>query len=251
MNGGPTANFVAGQLVACSENSCEKYDDNDNSWTQIADTRFTRWWHSSAQHEDRILLIGGQDSRGSTEWIPTDGGESQIGPWVVRHGYSHCTIQVSSDLIVVTGGANTFDYVTEYQLTGDSTETVMTSLINGRVHHACGVYREAGGQQVLLVTGGRYSGYLSSTEVAVYSAGSPLVWREVEGGELPSPRSGLRATVVGDVLYITGGRDGDYNHLTSVLSWNQAGETWQEVGDLAQARYFHAAVAVPISVVAC
>ena len=90
---------------------------------------------------------------------------------------------------------------------------------------------------------------LLPNQVAVYSAGSPLVWREVEGGELPSPRHGLRATVVGDSLYVTGGYDGNY--LTSVLSWNPAGETWQEVGNLAVARYYHAAVAVPTSVVAC
>ena len=86
-------------------------------------------------------------------------------------------------------------------------------------------------------------------QVAVYSADSPLVWREVEGGELPSPRNGLRATVVGDVLYVTGGYDGNY--LTSVLSWNPDGETWQVVGNLAVARDYHAAVAVPTSVVAC
>ena len=30
-----------------------------------------------------------------------------------------CTVQVSSDLIVVTGGEYTYDYVTEYQLIGD------------------------------------------------------------------------------------------------------------------------------------
>ena len=144
---GPTANFVAGQLVACYEYSCEKYNDNDDSWTKIADTRSRRRWHSSAQHEDRILLIGGGDSS-STEWISTNGGESQPGPWIVRHGEDHCTIQVSSDLIVVTGGLSTWDYVTKYQLTGDATETVMTSLITRRDAHACGVYREAGGQQV-------------------------------------------------------------------------------------------------------
>ena len=89
--------------------------------------------------------------------------------------------------------------------------------------------------------------------MAVYSAGSPLVWRKVEGGELPSPRSGLRATVVGDVLYVSGGYfydDGD-NYLTSVLSWNPAGETWQEIGDLAVARDDHAAVVVPVEVVSC
>ena len=85
--------------------------------------------------------------------------------------------------------------------------------------------------------------------MAVYSAGSPLVWREVEGGELPSPRYGLRATVVGDSLYVSGGVGRDI--FTSVLSWNPAGETWQEVGNLAVGRYDHAAVAVPAEVVSC
>ena len=151
MDYGPTVNFVAKQLVACNDDSCEKYDDN-NGWTKIADTRDRRLFHSSAQHEDRILLIGGLSSGGlssnSTEWIPADGGDSQIGPWVVRHGRDHCTIQVSSDLIVVTGGVDADDYVTEYQLNGNATETEMTALITGRRRHACGVYREAGGQQV-------------------------------------------------------------------------------------------------------
>ena len=91
---------------------------------------------------------------------------------------------------------------------------------------------------------------LLPNQVAVYSAGSPLIWREVEGGELPSPRVSLRATVVGDVLYVTGGRYGN-NYLTSVLSWNPAGETWQEVSNLAVARYDHAAVVVPAGVVSC
>ena len=86
--------------------------------------------------------------------------------------------------------------------------------------------------------------------MTVYSAGSPLVRREVEGGELPSPRHGLRATVVGESIYVTDGYDGR-NYLTSVLSWNPAGETWQEVGNLAVARGYHAAVSVPTSVVAC
>ena len=87
--------------------------------------------------------------------------------------------------------------------------------------------------------------------MAVYSAGSPLVWREVEGGELPSPRYGLRATVVGDVLYVTGGEESNNNYLTSVLSWNPAGETWQEVGDLAVARDYHATVTAPNASIQC
>ena len=84
--------------------------------------------------------------------------------------------------------------------------------------------------------------------MAVYSSGSQLEWREVEGGQLPSERFGLRATLVGDVLFVTGGYDGA-NYLTSILSWDPVAESWQQVGDLAVARHTHAVVAVPKSVI--
>ena len=87
--------------------------------------------------------------------------------------------------------------------------------------------------------------------MAVYSSGSQLEWREVEGGELPSPRTQLRAALVGDLLFVTGGLDDDYNELTSILSWDPVAETWQAAGDLAVARYYHAAVALPSSLVEC
>ena len=77
-----------------------------------------------------------------------DGGPSEEGPFDVRHGHDHCTVQVSSNHIVLTGGYRTFDYVTDYQLNGDFSETVMSPLTTGRRGHACGVYREADGQQV-------------------------------------------------------------------------------------------------------
>ena len=86
--------------------------------------------------------------------------------------------------------------------------------------------------------------------MAVYSSGGQLEWREVEGGELPSPMVGLRATVVGDVLFVTGGWDGD-NYPTSILSWDPVAESWQQAGDLAMGRYDHAAVAVPTSLIEC
>ena len=92
---------------------------------------------------------------------------------------------------------------------------------------------------------------LLHNQVAVYSEDSPLVWRDVEGGKLPSPRLGLRATVVGNHLYVSGGRDENNIDLTSVLSWNPAGHSWQKVGDLAVARYGHAAVVVPKSSIRC
>ena len=84
--------------------------------------------------------------------------------------------------------------------------------------------------------------------MAVYSSGSQLVWREVEGGQLLSPRSNLRAALVDDILFATGGWDGG-NYLTSILSWDPVAESWQPAGDLAVGREIHAAVAVPKSVI--
>ena len=104
-------------------------------------------YYTSAVREERILLIGGRHSR-STEWISVDGSPSQPGPFDVRHGRLHCTIQLSSELILLTGGSGTYDRVTSYQLSGNGDETPLTPLNQGRLAHACGVYQDAGGQQV-------------------------------------------------------------------------------------------------------
>ena len=76
-----------------------------------------------------------------------DGSPAHQGPFTVRHGAMHCTIKISADVIVVTGGSGTFDLVTEYQLT-DGNETPLTSMVQPRGYHACGVYLDANSQQV-------------------------------------------------------------------------------------------------------
>ena len=146
MDAGPTANLVSGQLIACMYDSCEIYNGG-GEWTHLADTISTRSLHSSAVKDDRILLIGGQVDH-STEWISVDGSPSQPGPFHVRHELGHCTIQLSSDLILLTGGNGTFDYVTSYQLSGNGDERLLTPMKKDKLAHTCGVYQDAGGQQV-------------------------------------------------------------------------------------------------------
>ena len=90
---------------------------------------------------------------------------------------------------------------------------------------------------------------INLNQVAVYSSGG-LQWKEVKGGELPSPRSGLQAAMVGDVLHVTGGVDGS-SYVTSILAWDPDTESWQDVGQLNVGRMGHAAVAVRDSVVKC
>ena len=145
MNQGPTANFVTGELIACYENTCEIYDNGE--WNHLVDTREPRAYHSTAVKDDRLLLIGGSRSS-TTEWIPMDGSPSQPGPFDIRHSRYHCTLQISNEIIIVTGGRDTESYVTEYQLSGDGNETPLSPLTKGRRGHACGVYRGAGGEQV-------------------------------------------------------------------------------------------------------
>ena len=73
----------------------------------------------------------------------------------------------------------------------------------------------------------------------------------MEGGKLPSARTLLRATRVDNILYVTGGSNNGMDELDSILSWNPSTETWQEVvnSHLAVARYGHAALAMPSSII--
>merc|ERR1712198_471004 len=117
----------------------------------------------------------------------------------------------------------------------------MGAIATTRLHRRC--FLSLGGTPALAV----FAPALS--QVAIYASGSQLEWREVEGGELPSRSNELRAALVADVLFVTGVYDGDY--LTSILSWDPVAQSWQPAGDLAVARVFHAAVALPSSVVDC
>ena len=80
-------------------------------------------------------------------------------------------------------------------------------------------------------------------QVSTYTSGVPLQWREVETGNLPSPRYHLRATTIDNIVYVTGGFDGDV--LSSILYWNSATESWGLAGYLSGARFKHGATAVP------
>ena len=144
MDSGPTVNLVSGCLVACFETSCEIYQDG--SWKHLQNTTDRRRYHSSATAEKGLLLIGGLLSE-STEWIFVNGSDPQPGPFNVQNGQHHCTIQLSDDIVVLTGGTVTGDYVTQYHLS-DGTETDLTPLGRPREGHACGVYQDADGQQV-------------------------------------------------------------------------------------------------------
>ena len=154
MKYGPTVNLVSGRLVACEDKKCEIYQNG--TWQHLQNTIHRREEHSSVATEDAVLLIGGAHSR-TTEWIPVDGSPARQA-FSVRHGQNHCTLKISADVIVVTGGPRvrsngspiedtTDDMVTQYQLS-DGEETLLTSMGQSRARHACGLYLDKDNQQV-------------------------------------------------------------------------------------------------------
>ena len=85
-------------------------------------------------------------------------------------------------------------------------------------------------------------------QVTKYTGVYPLKWRET--GQLPSPRFGLRAAFVDNVIYVSGGLQSNWaDRITSILYWDPSVESWQPAGDLAVARGYHAAVAIPSYIV--
>ena len=144
MGYGATMNNVGNKTIACEGMSCDIY--LEGAWEHLQDMIERRIDHSAVELREKLLLFGGEDSN-STEFIPVDGSGAYPGPFTVRHGWEHCTMKISEEVIVVTGGAGTEDLVTEYRLT-DGRETALTRLTEGRADHACGVYKDADGQQV-------------------------------------------------------------------------------------------------------
>ena len=55
--------------------------------------------------------------------------------------------------------------------------------------------------------------------------------------------------MVDKIIYLTGGSDDYAEYLTSILRWDPSNECWQPAGDLSVGRYYHAAVAVPSSII--
>ena len=84
-------------------------------------------------------------------------------------------------------------------------------------------------------------------QVAIYTGNGQLEWRE--GGQLPTPRHGLQAATVDNVIFVTGGLDDNSNDFASILSWDPSTESWKSAGDLKVARSYHAAVAIPSSII--
>ena len=162
---------------------------------------------------------------------------------------------VTSSLIL-TGGYYSLESVSKYTEAGF--EADLASLITGRFWHGCGGFTtEAGGGQVLVVTGGVRADltYLDSTEVMTSG-----LWREA--GRLPvaSMMTGLsldnEVLMFGEFMFndinsqfiandlSTGGYDGQ-THCSHILRFDKQSESWRAAGNMREARAQHVVTSLP------
>ena len=141
----PTVSVVGGQVVACYSHDC--YHMTPSGWQNLQITLLhKREAHSSAVTPMDILLIGGRESQSTTEYLSMDEGHKQSEGihHVPERKEWHCTIQLNPTAIIITGGDDSYDRVTEYSgLGGHVTSYEHTRLAHRRKFHACGMYELA------------------------------------------------------------------------------------------------------------
>ena len=146
-----------------SSNSCLSWKSGDKSWTNFATLDPRRFGHSAVSFQDRVLLLGGDESPFTGVELPS--GREFFLPYAV--GRDACLIPQTDGFIVTGGTSGVWDYVEKYSSTGEFVEN-LPYLVIGRRAHACGTFEDGDGRAVLLVTGGISSGnkeVLSSTEM--------------------------------------------------------------------------------------
>jgi len=239
-----TVNSLSDRIITCCDNNCDVFQAGQ--WEHLVNTVEYRDEHSSIVTSDGILLLGGNGTN-TTEVIPPTGEDAQPGTFDIRHGRDHCTIALSQDIAIVTGGTNTYDLVTSYTLPGGSPRA-LPSLQEGRWGHACTWYYR-GQKKVLLVVGGWWDGSdpLASSESVTYSASDMADWTLHTDSLVPA-RGGLRAARIGETVYLSSGGGGN-TYLSDILIWDPEHTSWSKVGDMAVARYFHAVTVVDYDVI--
>jgi len=256
---GPTVDLVDGHIIACFNKIGQQLSGNSYpkiGWQNSLSLLQSRRYHTSAVVNNSLLLVGGADSKGTTELVSLaeDGNLETTEHFSLElPRYSHCSIRVGYGSMILTGGRgeeyNLLDDVTEFFNIGGPPEQVtvkhLPALITTRKSHACGSYALAGGQMLIVTGGTGPDGDIASTEV-MWKSGEGG-WRKV--GALPTPRMGVTAASVDGILHISGGWANNSHTTDAVLSWDPVSEAWLSVGHLQTPRLMHSMTEVPLSVV--
>merc|ERR1719348_2788193 len=225
------------------QKSCLRFSAEEGTWTYTHTLAEKRVGHSSWVTSRGLVLMGGWMSDTTTEIVQIGGGEG-VPSFNLKYKTKYaCAISDdATNTVVLTGGGfheDSSKLVTRYSLGGF--EEDMPPLQEGRMDHGCGTYYREDGTQVMVVAGGMdYKGlHVASTEIL---EGTSRSWRTV--GRLPDlPHNregygGIKGAVLGNILYMTGGYDGMYEH-NEILEWRDEDERWVLIGAMRMTNSYH------------
>jgi len=225
-------------LVACggSGGSSNCLTFSSGHWITSHHLLQLRYNHVSWASKEGIILMGGDSSSQTTELLQQDG--TTVPGFSLKYmSERSCTIaEQDTNTVIVTGGHDVWTMVTRYSADGSS--EVFPPLNEGRDNHACGSYLDKSGTRVLIVTGGYYEYFISSTEVLV---GSASTWTTVN--PFPFALVGMRGVTVNNMFYVLGGTtDGGSGTKSAVYGWT--GSEWEMTTNMMEKRSFHAVASV-------
>ena len=142
-------------LVACLVLHCIQF--KSGKWSNLGNMTHRRFHHTSAVIGNHLLLVGGSSDdsgmtpQNTTEYISFEDGTSVEGPQMVFARDGHCSIQVDSSTIILTGGrtedtiVNSVVQYSELGVNKQSTSTELSLMKKARALHACGQYKRSKG----------------------------------------------------------------------------------------------------------
>merc|ERR1719233_2826235 len=216
---------------------------SSGQWVTSHSLSTRRVGHSSWNTEKQIVLMGGTDYF-STEIVMKGEEEGVEGFRLKYRTDNHCSINdKDTNTVVITGGFTTKETVSRYSAEG--TMEYLPSLNEGRYNHGCGSYSRDDGKQVFLVAGGKFGTFVWDVRTSTELLDSTSSAWVLVADALPRKLQNLNGINLGNVLYMTGGMDGDGMQRDEIFKWT--GETWEEVAKMKNARWSHAVSTIQLN----
>jgi len=175
--------------------------------------------------------MGGEYSGRTTETLTVGANDDGVPGFPLKYDTQQACAIADQTTVIITGGTYTQHIVSRYGTAGHIED--LPSLNQGRRNHGCGSYTDDNGGKVFLVVGGNDgSNKLSSTEMLTRTSSA---WVMVNS--LPRKMQAMTGGTLGNILYMTGGYDGNNRYRDEIYQWT--GQDWEEVGKMKKARSLH------------
>lgn len=224
---------AGGAGLASPRDALEVYDPETGAWRALKPLPVGLERFGMAVLDDRIWVAGGYSSEGGAApidsvWSYDPLTDAWSGETALPGPKASLSLVALNDQLYALGGEDGAPGLFVYNVDAQSWNAAEApSEINRR-----GAAAVALGDEIWLMGGARNG--QATARVDIYHAVSQT-WRR--GPDLPEPRAGHGAAILGDSIHVFGGRSADMRRtLASHVSLQAGGDAWQTRSDMPAAR---------------